>query len=87
MVLLNIGMLIKLLLLTILIYLNISVSLFLTNSIRTIPVKITTYVTSTGSEWGYISALGTSAILPSFIFILLVQRHLVRGLTMGAIKD
>jgi multiple sugar transport system permease protein len=62
-------------------------SLFLTNSIRTIPVKITTYVTSTGSEWGYISALGTSAILPSFIFILLVQRHLVRGLTMGAIKD
>ena len=62
-------------------------SLFLTNSIRTIPVKITTYVTSTGSVWGYISALGTSAILPSFIFILLVQRHLVRGLTMGAIKD
>ena len=62
-------------------------SLFLTNSIRTIPVNITTYVTSTGSEWGYISALGTSAILPSFIFILLVQRHLVRGLTMGAIKD
>ena len=48
-------------------------SLFLTNSIRTIPVKITTYVTSTGSEWGYISALGTSAILPSFIFILLVK--------------
>ncbi|MEP1696100.1 MAG: ABC transporter permease subunit, partial [Paracoccaceae bacterium] len=62
-------------------------SLFLTSSIRTIPVKITTFVTSTGSEWGYISALGTSAIVPSFIFILLVQSHLVRGLTMGAIKD
>jgi multiple sugar transport system permease protein len=62
-------------------------SLFLTNSIRTIPVKITTFVTSTGSEWGHISALGTSAIIPGFIFILLVQNHLVRGLTMGAIKD
>lgn len=62
-------------------------SLFLTSSIRTIPVKITTFVTSTGSEWGYISALGTSAIIPGFIFILLVQNHLVRGLTMGAIKD
>ena len=62
-------------------------SLFLTNSIRTVPVKITTFVTSTGSEWGYISALGTSAIVPGFIFILLVQSHLVRGLTMGAIKD
>ena len=62
-------------------------SLFLTNGIRTLPVKITTFVTSTGSEWGFISALGTSAMLPGFIFILLVQRHLVRGLTMGAIKD
>jgi len=62
-------------------------SLFLTNSIRTVPVKITTFVTSTGSEWGYISALGTAAIVPGFIFILLVQNHLVRGLTMGAIKD
>lgn len=62
-------------------------SLFLTSSIRTVPVKITTFVTSTGSEWGYISALGTAAIIPGFIFILLVQNHLVRGLTMGAIKD
>ena len=62
-------------------------SLFLTNTIRTVPVKITTFVTSTGSEWGYISALGTAAIVPGFIFILLVQNHLVRGLTMGAIKD
>ncbi len=62
-------------------------SLFLTTSIRTLPVKITTFVTSTGSEWGFISALGTSAILPSFIFILLVQRQLVRGLTLGSVKE
>jgi multiple sugar transport system permease protein len=61
-------------------------SLFLTNSIRTLPVKITTFVTSTGSEWGFISALGTTAIVPSFIFILLVQKQLVRGLTLGSIK-
>lgn len=62
-------------------------SLFLTTSIRTIPVKISTFVTSTGTEWGYITALGTSAIVPSFIFILLVQKHLVRGLTLGSLKD
>lgn len=62
-------------------------SLFLTTQIRTLPVKITTFVTSTGSEWGFISALGTSAIVPSFIFILLVQRHLVRGLTLGSLKE
>jgi multiple sugar transport system permease protein len=62
-------------------------SLFLTTSIRTVPVKISTFVTSTGTEWGFITALGTSAIIPSFIFILLVQKHLVRGLTLGSLKD
>lgn len=62
-------------------------SLFLTTSIRTIPVKISTFVTSTGTEWGFITALGTSAIVPGFIFILLVQKHLVRGLTLGSLKD
>jgi multiple sugar transport system permease protein len=62
-------------------------SLFLTTSIRTVPVKISTFVTSTATEWGYITALGTSAIIPSFIFILLVQKHLVRGLTLGSLKD
>jgi multiple sugar transport system permease protein len=62
-------------------------SLFLTTSIRTLPVKISTFVTSTGTEWGFIAALGTSAMLPGFIFILLVQKQLVRGLTLGSLKD
>jgi multiple sugar transport system permease protein len=62
-------------------------SLFLTTGIRTVPVKIQTFVTSTGNEWGFISALGTAAAIPSFIFILLVQRHLVRGLTLGSLKE
>ena len=62
-------------------------SLQLTSSIRTVPVKISTFVTSTGTEWGFITALGSAAILPSFVFILLVQRHLVRGLTLGSLKD
>lgn len=62
-------------------------SLQLTSSIRTIPVKISTFVTSTGTEWGFITALGTAALIPSFVFILLVQRHLVRGLTLGSLKS
>lgn len=62
-------------------------SLFLTTQIRAIPVKIQTFVTSTGNEWGFITALGTAAVIPSFIFILLVQRHLVRGLTLGSLKE
>ena len=62
-------------------------SLFLTTDIRTVPVKIQTFVTSTGNEWGFIAALGTTAVIPSFVFILLVQKHLVRGLTLGSLKE
>jgi multiple sugar transport system permease protein len=68
-------------------YTEFLLSLFLTTDIRSLPVKISTFVTSTGSEWGFISALGTAGIVPSFIFILLVQRHLVRGLTLGSLKE
>jgi multiple sugar transport system permease protein len=62
-------------------------SLLHTTEIRTVPVKIQTFVTSTGNEWGFIAALGTAAIIPSFIFILLVQKNLVRGLTLGSLKE
>ena len=62
-------------------------SLFLTTEIRTVPVKIQTFVTSTGNEWGFIAALGTAAIIPGFVFILLVQKNLVRGLTLGSLKE
>ena len=62
-------------------------SLQLTTSIRTLPVKISTFVTSTGTEWGFITALGSAALVPSLLFILLVQKHLVRGLTLGSLKD
>jgi len=58
-------------------------ALFLTNSIRLLPVQLSLVVTQT---WGFTSALSTASILPGFIFILLVQRHLVRGLTMGLAK-
>jgi multiple sugar transport system permease protein len=63
------------------------ISLMLTTDIRTVPVKISTFVTSTGNEWGYISALGMAGVIPGFIFIVLVQRHLVRGLTLGSLKE
>lgn len=58
-------------------------ALFLTNTIRLLPVQLSVVVTQT---WGFTSALSTAAIVPCFIFILLVQRHLVRGLTMGLAK-
>ena len=55
--------------------------------IKTVPVVSSTFVTSTGTAWGNMAALGTAAMIPAFVFILLVQKHLVRGLTMGSLKQ
>ena len=58
-------------------------ALFLTDSFRLLPVQLSLVVTQT---WGFTAALSTASIVPAFIFILLVQKHLVRGLTMGLTK-
>jgi multiple sugar transport system permease protein len=56
-------------------------------SLKTVPVVSSTFVTSTGTAWGNMAALGAAAMIPAFLFILLVQRHLVRGLTLGSLKQ
>ena len=58
-------------------------ALFLTSSIRLLPVQISLSVTQ---SWGFTSAISIAGLLPAFVFILLVQRHLVRGLTLGLEK-
>ncbi len=58
-------------------------SLFLTQNLRLVPVQAGILVMN---MWGLISALTTAALIPAFIFVLLVQKHLVRGLTMGLYK-
>lgn len=56
-------------------------------SLKTVPVVSSTFVTSIGTAWGNMAALGAAAIVPAFVFVLLVQKHLVRGLTMGSLKQ
>ena len=55
--------------------------------IKTVPVVSSTFVTSTGTAWGSMAALGVGAMVPAFIFILMVQKNLVRGLTLGSLKQ
>ena len=55
--------------------------------IKTVPVVSSTFVTSTGTAWGNMAALGVGAMIPAFIFILMVQKNLVRGLTLGSLKQ
>jgi multiple sugar transport system permease protein len=55
--------------------------------LKTVPVVSSTFVTSTGTAWGNMAALGAAAMVPAFIFILLVQKNLARGLTLGSLKQ
>jgi multiple sugar transport system permease protein len=52
----------------------------------TLPVAIPGLISSKGTLWGEIAAVGTAVSLPIVIFTVIVQRHLVKGMTMGAVK-
>ena len=53
---------------------------------RTITVGIPGLITPHGTLWGQVAAVAVVATLPIIAFAALVQRHLVRGLTFGAVK-
>lgn len=52
----------------------------------TLPAAVTSFLTIHGLLWGQMSAFGTLIMLPILFFVVFVQKHLVRGLTMGAVK-
>ncbi|WP_270166519.1 carbohydrate ABC transporter permease [Paenibacillus sp. SYP-B4298] len=53
---------------------------------KTLPVMAANFVTQEAILWGPVTATGTMLMIPMFIFTLLIQKHLVSGLTMGAVK-
>jgi multiple sugar transport system permease protein len=53
----------------------------------TAPVVALSQITEEGVRFGGLGAVGTILIVPVIIFTSAVQRKLVRGLTMGAIKE
>lgn len=53
---------------------------------KTVPVAVAGFVTDRAIFWGPMSAASTIALIPMVIFAMFVQRYLVRGLTMGAVK-
>jgi multiple sugar transport system permease protein len=53
---------------------------------RTLPVGLSVFIQEYGIVWELLSAAGTLAIIPTVVFAFFVQKHIVRGLTMGAIK-
>jgi multiple sugar transport system permease protein len=57
-----------------------------TPAAATLPVGTAALIGKTQTLFGEMAAAGVVATIPLIVFALLVQRHLVRGLTMGAVK-
>ena len=52
----------------------------------TFPVGLLTFVSKFSVDFGQMMAAGVLALIPVCIFFFLIQRHLVQGLTAGAVK-
>lgn len=52
----------------------------------TLPLLVSGFVTDMGVSWGIIMAAGSVIVVPVLVFTLLTQKHLLRGMTRGAVK-
>ncbi|MEN6298379.1 MAG: carbohydrate ABC transporter permease [Anaerolineaceae bacterium] len=53
---------------------------------RTITVGVESFFTLRGILWGPVAAAATISVLPMLVFVLVLQRYMVRGLTFGAVR-
>ena len=56
------------------------------NSKQTLTIWLASFTTQHGTDWGGLMAGATLTALPVVVFFLIVQRHVVGGLTAGAVK-
>jgi multiple sugar transport system permease protein len=63
-----------------------SIILISSPSVRTLPVALSIYIQQYGIVWELLSTAGTLATIPVVVFSFLIQRHIVRGISMGAVK-
>ncbi|WP_210529951.1 carbohydrate ABC transporter permease [Rubellimicrobium arenae] len=63
-------------------------ALFLSNrGSQTFPVVISSFIGTGRIYWDYIAAATVIQCLPPVLFAVFMQRHIVSGMTMGAVKD
>lgn len=56
------------------------------NRVRTLPLEIVNTVRYDEIAWGRLAGFATVAVLPVFVFTILIQKYLVSGLTFGSLK-
>jgi multiple sugar transport system permease protein len=57
-----------------------------THAAKTLPVRVSGFITDKGILWGEMSAMSSVIVAPVMLFALFTQRYLIRGLTVGAVK-
>ncbi|MFT9008419.1 MAG: carbohydrate ABC transporter permease [Bifidobacterium sp.] len=64
----------------------LSVTLAQRSSVKTIPAALQGFISSFDIDWGSLSAASVLAIIPSMIIFAFASKHIVAGLTAGAVK-
>jgi multiple sugar transport system permease protein len=60
---------------------------FTSTEARTVPVTIAVAMANAeGVAWGQLLAMSTIHLVPMVVLVMLVHKHLVRGMTIGAVK-
>jgi multiple sugar transport system permease protein len=68
---------------------DLIVTLILSTSDHSVmlPLGLTKFVLEYGVDWGPMTAAGVVVFIPTVAFIFVAERYLVRGLTMGGVKE
>ncbi len=53
---------------------------------QTLSIAVAGFVTDRGVQWGPMAAMSVIMIAPMILLALFVQRYLIRGITLGAVK-
>jgi ABC-type glycerol-3-phosphate transport system permease component len=61
-------------------------SVFTSLETRTIPVAVTQFIRMRGVMWGPMTAAAMTTVVLVWLVTLSIQRHIIRGMTLGAIK-
>lgn len=52
-----------------------------------LPLGLTKFVLEYGVDWGSMTAAGMIMFIPTLLFVFFAQRYLIKGLTLGGVKD
>lgn len=65
----------------------LSVTLMNSDANKTVPTALNGFITSYNIDWSSMSAAAVLTILPSMVLFAFASKHIVMGLTAGAVKE